>query len=48
MELPVVPVHEECPVEVQMQAGEIDESDDGTPARENPFAKLAGLKMTPR
>jgi uncharacterized protein len=40
--LPLVPMHEQCPTPVRLQAGDIEASaDDGKP---NPFAALAALK----
>lgn len=45
MELPLVPMHDVCPVPVTMQAGELVAGPDGAePARKNPFAELARLK----
>jgi uncharacterized protein len=44
MELPLVPMHETCPVAVPMQAGEIDDGEAAGAPRENPFAQLARLK----
>jgi uncharacterized protein len=44
MELPLVPMHETCPVAVPMQAGEIDVPGAPPQQRENPFAQLARLK----
>ena len=44
MALPLVPMHEVCPVAVSMKAGSLhDLADEGSP-RENPFAQLASLK----
>lgn len=45
MALPLVPMHEECPVPVVLQVGNLpaDEAG-GAPARPNPFAELARLK----
>jgi uncharacterized protein len=45
MELPLVPMHEECPVPVVMQAADpaVGVSDEGA-GRRNPFAELAKLK----
>ncbi len=42
MEAPIVPVHEVCPVEVQLSAGEESVADDGK--KPNPFAVLEKLK----
>jgi uncharacterized protein len=42
MALPVVPMHEVCPVAVPMRAGEADEV--VAPEKPNPFAVLAQLK----
>ena len=46
MELPLVPMHETCPVPVKLHAG--DEAGggvgEGEPQRKNPFAELARLK----
>jgi uncharacterized protein len=46
MALPVVPMHEVCPVVPRMQAGELDTGADGDAGVEkpNPFAVLAQLK----
>lgn len=45
MELPLVPLHETCPVPVVMQASDpMVGMDDGEPERKNPFAGLAKLK----
>jgi uncharacterized protein len=46
MALPLVPMHEECPVAPKLQAGDIAEPDDaGEPGEKpNPFAVLAQLK----
>mgnify|MGYP006174735823 CR=1 FL=1 len=45
MELPLVPLHDNCPVPVVMQASDpMFGSDDGEPERKNPFAGLAKLK----
>jgi uncharacterized protein len=43
MELPLVPMHETCPVDVPMQVGELDVPGGEAP-RENPFSQLARLK----
>lgn len=45
MALPLVPLHDECPVAVQMAAA--DPEVDAAEARPNPFAALASLKKTP-
>lgn len=44
MAMPLVPMHETCPVAVPMQAGAVGESDGEEVPRENPFAQLARLK----
>ena len=45
MELPLVPMHETCPVPVVMQASDpMVNSTDGEPERKHPFAGLAKLK----
>jgi uncharacterized protein len=46
MALPLVPMHEECPVAPKLQAGDIAEPDEaGEPGEKpNPFAMLAQLK----
>jgi uncharacterized protein len=45
MELPLVPMHEECPVPVVMQVADPALSDSSAPAeRRHPFADLARLK----
>lgn len=45
MELPLVPMHDVCPVPVTMQAGELAAGpDEAEPARKNPFAELSRLK----
>lgn len=45
MELPLVPLHETCPVPVVMQVSDpMVGLDDGEPERKNPFAGLAKLK----
>jgi uncharacterized protein len=44
MALPLVPMHGECPVAVQMQSGELGVDDVAVEPRENPFAQLARLK----
>ena len=44
LDLPLVPRHDECPVSVQMSAGEEDLAPEPAPAN-NPFAALAGLQM---
>ncbi len=43
MALPLVPMHDECPVLPEFSAGVIDVPDDG-PGKPNPFAALAQLK----
>ena len=40
MDTPIVPMHEQCPTTVAMQAGEVEEAAE----RPNPFAALAALK----
>ena len=40
MDTPIVPMHEQCPTTVAMQAGEVEEPAE----RPNPFAALAALK----
>jgi uncharacterized protein len=42
LELPLVPMHEQCPEPVRMSAGELAESVEQ--AKPNPFAALAALK----
>jgi uncharacterized protein len=46
MALPLVPMHEECPVAPRLQAGDLRDSDaTGEPGENpNPFAALAQLK----
>ncbi|WP_300648732.1 DUF177 domain-containing protein [Hydrogenophaga sp.] len=45
MELPLVPLHDICPVPVVMQASDPGVGmDNGEPERRNPFAELAKLK----
>lgn len=45
MELPLVPLHDTCPVPVVMQASDpLVGLDEGGPERKNPFAGLAKLK----
>jgi uncharacterized protein len=45
MELPLVPLHDTCPVPVVMQASDPGAGlEDGQPERKNPFAELAKLK----
>lgn len=45
MELPLVPLHETCPVPVVMHASDpMVGMGDGEPERKNPFAELAKLK----
>lgn len=45
MELPLVPLHDTCPVPVVMQASDpMVGMDGGEPERKNPFAELARLK----
>lgn len=45
MELPLVPLHDTCPVPVVMQASDLLVGlDEGGPERKNPFAGLAKLK----
>jgi uncharacterized protein len=45
MELPLVPLHETCPVSVVMHASDLGAgTDEGEPERKNPFAELARLK----
>lgn len=45
MALPLVPMHEVCPIPVRMQVGDVDEAaDDAAPVPQNPFAELARLK----
>jgi uncharacterized protein len=46
MALPVVPMHEVCPVAVPMRAGEAEA--DVAPEKPNPFAVLAQLKKPPK
>jgi uncharacterized protein len=46
MALPVVPMHEVCPVALPMQAGKADA--DAAPEKPNPFAVLAQLKVPPK
>lgn len=45
MEMPIVPMHETCPVHVPMQVADPEvAADDLEPQRRNPFAELAKLK----
>lgn len=45
MELPLVPMHENCPQPVKLQSEDFSaESDEAPAARKNPFADLARLK----
>ena len=44
MALPLVPMHEECPVAVPMNAGDLESGAEDVAPRENPFAQLAKLK----
>ncbi|MDT4859347.1 hypothetical protein FQZ97_938540 [compost metagenome] len=45
MELPLVPLHETCPVPVVMSTSDpMTGLEDGEPERKNPFAGLAKLK----
>ncbi|WP_137920244.1 YceD family protein [Hydrogenophaga sp. 2FB] len=44
MELPLVPMHEVCPVQVPMQATDPEVDAGDTEVRKNPFAALARLK----
>ncbi|MDO9437413.1 DUF177 domain-containing protein [Hydrogenophaga sp.] len=44
MELPLVPMHETCPVQVPMQATDPQVGDAEAEVRKNPFASLARLK----
>lgn len=44
MALPLVPMHETCPVAVVLQAGERGGDDDAAPPKKNPFAALQRLK----
>jgi uncharacterized protein len=46
MALPVVPMHEVCPVAVPMHAGDV--AADAAPEKPNPFAVLAQLKNPPQ
>jgi uncharacterized protein len=46
MALPVVPMHELCPVALPTQAGEADRG--AAPEKPNPFAVLAKLKKPPK
>jgi uncharacterized protein len=43
MDLPMVPVHEECPVPVKMEAID-DDFEEANATKPNPFAALVGLK----
>lgn len=45
MALPVVPMHEACPVAPQMQSGELEAAESAE--KPNPFALLAQLKKPP-
>jgi len=45
MSLPMVPVHEVCPVKVKLQVADAG-FEEATAAKENPFAALAGLKKS--
>jgi uncharacterized protein len=45
MALPLVPMHEVCPMPVRMQVGDIgEEADDAISTPKNPFAELARMK----
>jgi uncharacterized protein len=46
MALPLVPMHEQCPVPPKLQAGDVGEpgTPDGAAGKPNPFAVLAQLK----
>lgn len=44
MSMPLVPMHQECPTAVPMQAGALAADEEAMPQRENPFAQLARLK----
>ena len=44
MALPLVPMHETCPVAVPMASADLPEEDEAAPARPNPFQALAQLK----
>lgn len=44
MALPLVPMHEECPVAVPMQVGDMGSAGEAPAEREHPFAQLARLK----
>lgn len=45
MALPLVPMHDVCPVVLPTQAGNLGELGEEESPRENPFAQLARLKM---
>lgn len=45
MSLPMVPVHDVCPVKVKLQVADVG-FEEATAAKENPFAALAGLKKS--
>jgi uncharacterized protein len=46
MELPLVPMHDTCPVPVTLRSGDpaVGDDDGGASPRKNPFAELARLK----
>ncbi|WP_291015164.1 YceD family protein [Hydrogenophaga sp.] len=44
MALPLVPMHETCPVAVPMGSTDLPEEDEAAPTRQNPFQALAQLK----
>ena len=44
MELPLVPMHETCPVQIAMQSADPEVEVGATEVRKNPFAALARLK----
>ncbi|WP_439520003.1 YceD family protein [Hydrogenophaga sp.] len=46
MALPLVPLHESCPVSVVFKAGDPGVEEDEVPTRKNPFAALERLKKT--
>ncbi|QXL84526.1 YceD family protein [Comamonas sp. NLF-1-9] len=45
LDLPLVPRHEECPVELKMSVGEEELQESAAPAAANPFAALANFKL---
>ena len=45
LDLPLVPRHEECPVEIKMSVGEDELQESASPPAVNPFAALANFKV---